>query len=87
VSTRTVLPPDFVGPIKCRDCGKEFPAHSAPHGRLGGRTGWQLLRQHVAQHHPETSAELARGLAEFDRTNSLIIAEGRALCAKAGRDA
>ena len=87
MSTHTVLDPGDAGTIKCRDCGATFPQRSAPHGRGGGRTGWELLRAHVKQCHPETSTALERGLAEFDRTNSLIIAEGRALCAKAGRDA
>lgn len=86
MSTHTVLAPGEQGVIKCRDCGRTFPAHSAPSGRGGGRTGWEMLRRHVTQCHPETATALARGLADFDRANSLIVAEGRALCARAGRD-
>jgi len=87
VSTYTVLAADDQGEIRCKVCHRTFPQHSAPHGRMGGRTGWELLRAHVKQCHPETSTALARGLADFDRQNSLIISEGRALCARAGREA
>jgi len=87
MTTHTVLAPGELGKIKCKDCGRTFPHVSAAvRGRYSGRTGWEMLRQHVSQCHPETNAELARGLADFDRANSLIVAEGRALCARAGRE-
>jgi len=87
VSTYTVLAPGDAGTIKCKDCGRTFPHVSAAvRGRYSGRTGWEMLRLHVMQCHPETATALARGLAAFDKDNSLIVAEGRALCARAGRE-
>lgn len=86
MNEHTILAPGDQGAIKCRDCGRVFPPRSAPSGRMGGRTGWEMLRQHVRQYHPDTEKEIARGLSDFDRQNSLIVAEGRALCAKAGRE-
>ncbi len=81
----TTLAPGDKGTIKCAVCKQEFAAFYR--GRGGrGRTGWSVLREHVERRHAETKIALARGLAEFDRQNELIQAEGRALCAPARRD-
>lgn len=86
MSAYTILPEGVVGPIRCKDCKKEFPTYSATTKLGGGRSGWDLLAAHVRQAHPELARDLAAGLADFDRQNAVIVAEGRALCAKAGRE-
>lgn len=73
VSGHTILAEGDRGTIKCRECGKEYPAFSPPTGRYhSGRTGWEMLRVHVKRAHPELATAVATGLAEFDRTNALI---------------
>lgn len=86
MSAYTILPEGDHGAIKCRDCGRTFPEFGPLGSRGGGRSGWDLLAAHVRQAHPELARDLAAGLADFDRQNAVIVAEGRALCAKAGRE-
>jgi transcription elongation factor Elf1 len=86
VSEHTILATDDRGTIKCRECGQKFPHHSPPSSScVGGRSVWSLLREHVTKRHHALSRELARGIVAWDRENSAILAEGRALCAPEAR--
>lgn len=79
----TVLPEGAKGEIRCKACKEAFPEHGGLKYHAGGRSGWSLLAEHINKRHPDLARELAQGLAAFDRDNSLILAEGRALCAPA----